>query len=773
MQQLALSHKVVSRDELMKNMTSAQQNKSGSSTRLQAEKVMTKADNSSTLTLFIGNLPKDVTSSDLRTLFSPCYPDSPVNIDFRIPYTKEGQGKGFAFVTMPDNETRLKFIEMSGTKFAGRKVCVKSSKKPSLCDTVFVSNFPEGFQDTQLREFFSTCGEIVEIRSSSSYTTNNGELSTGPTAEQPCWHFVKFKDEITAEKAIKMHGTVLEGRAIIVDYTESLRSTSDAGQGDHLNGIQPDEAVGDPAPAETDTLKVSNLDFGISEKELKKIFADCGEICGIDWGLDVKRGLFLGHAYIVFADPSGVASALAAPRTCTGRDVWMAPVESRRFLFSDEGGGSKEAMGRVGRLPPEDCKTVFAYNLPPGTEEEEIRSLLGGCGNILSVRVNQTAVSRTGVPSSFAHIDFETHEAAQRAIELRGQDVGGRSVGLTMSHAPTVVRSHKDSFFLAGEKPAGCRTIFMGNLPFNVNEGDVRSFLAECGPIESLRWGEQEGAFKGFVHVVFTHTEATDMAVEKSGSLLNGRRIKIDYGVEERRRKKEQVKPPVCRSIHVSNLHHGTSERLLRKHFEGCGDIERVELSHDKRTGEFRGYGFVRFEEEDAEEATEKALKMTGTMLLGKELVVRYSSRDWLEAPRVYKDEYSVSLSGLSSSMTKSAIEEVMGTYGSIEDLRWSSRRLERKGRDKDRAPPGFKGKVYIRFRKRKSAAAAIADGKVLIGEEEATIARAHDSQRDYMKKPPMAKTRLPHWHPQSIYSWKKRQRRKQEGASGRQERRS
>ncbi|EKX52717.1 hypothetical protein GUITHDRAFT_65053, partial [Guillardia theta CCMP2712] len=98
-----------------------------------------------------------------------------------------------------------------------------------------------------------------------------------------------------------------------------------------------------------------------------------------------------------------------------------------------------------------------------------------------------------------------------------------------MSHAPSITRSHKDSFFLAGQKPPGCRTIFMGNLPFSVKEGEVRALLADCGPIESLRWGEQEGAFKGFVHVVFTHSEATDMAVNKSGSLLKGRRIKIDY----------------------------------------------------------------------------------------------------------------------------------------------------------------------------------------------------------------------------------------------------
>ncbi|EKX52716.1 hypothetical protein GUITHDRAFT_65055, partial [Guillardia theta CCMP2712] len=97
--------------------------------------------------------------------------------------------------------------------------------------------------------------------------------------------------------------------------------------------------------------------------------------------------------------------------------------------------GSKVTRGTVGRSAPVDCRTVFVYNLPPGTEEEEIRSLLEGCGNIQGVRINQTAISRTGIPSSFAHVDFETHEQALRAIELRGQDVGGRSVGLTMSHA--------------------------------------------------------------------------------------------------------------------------------------------------------------------------------------------------------------------------------------------------------------------------------------------------------------------------------------------------
>jgi RNA recognition motif-containing protein len=33
--------------------------------------------------------------------------------------------------------------------------------------------------------------------------------------------------------------------------------------------------------------------------------------------------------------------------------------------------------------------------------------------------------------------------------------------------------------------------VFVGNLPFNITEAALRAFLQECGPISSVRWGEQ------------------------------------------------------------------------------------------------------------------------------------------------------------------------------------------------------------------------------------------------------------------------------------------
>ncbi|XP_061702491.1 eukaryotic translation initiation factor 3 subunit G-like [Syngnathoides biaculeatus] len=57
-------------------------------------------------------------------------------------------------------------------------------------------------------------------------------------------------------------------------------------------------------------------------------------------------------------------------------------------------------------------------------------------------------------------------------------------------------------------------------------------------------------------------------------------------------------------TLHVSNLSEGTSQTDLQELFRPFGSISRIYLTKDKKTGQSKGFAFVRFHRrEDAAEA--------------------------------------------------------------------------------------------------------------------------------------------------------------------------
>lgn len=81
-------------------------------------------------------------------------------------------------------------------------------------------------------------------------------------------------------------------------------------------------------------------------------------------------------------------------------------------------------------------------------------------------------------------------------------------------------------------RPAGCRTVFVKNLPYDATEDAVRQALMVCGPIATVRlpsWGHT-GQLKGFGYVEFKREESSEIAVKKSGLLsMSGRALVIDF----------------------------------------------------------------------------------------------------------------------------------------------------------------------------------------------------------------------------------------------------
>jgi RNA recognition motif-containing protein len=76
--------------------------------------------------LYVGNLPYEVTESDLQTLFESAGAVATVNI---VRDRATGQARGFAFVEMSDAEGAQKAIrELDKHQFGGRSLTVNEAR---------------------------------------------------------------------------------------------------------------------------------------------------------------------------------------------------------------------------------------------------------------------------------------------------------------------------------------------------------------------------------------------------------------------------------------------------------------------------------------------------------------------------------------------------------------------------------------------------------------------------------------------------------------------
>lgn len=137
----------------------------------------------------------------------------------------------------------------------------------------------------------------------------------------------------------------------------------------------------------------------------------------------------------------------------------------------------------------------------------------------------------TGRAKGFGYVEFETSDAATKALELSGTDLDGREIRVDIS-APKPPKAA--GFGGRVEKPQGNPTniLFMGNLSFNVTEDEIRQTFGEHGSILSCRFptDRETGAFKGFGYLEFSSVDEASAAVSSlNGQSIAGRAIRLDY----------------------------------------------------------------------------------------------------------------------------------------------------------------------------------------------------------------------------------------------------
>eukprot|EP00598_Pedospumella_elongata_P003461 CAMPEP_0184985730 /NCGR_PEP_ID=MMETSP1098-20130426/14265_1 /TAXON_ID=89044 /ORGANISM="Spumella elongata, Strain CCAP 955/1" /LENGTH=277 /DNA_ID=CAMNT_0027509827 /DNA_START=26 /DNA_END=859 /DNA_ORIENTATION=- len=173
-------------------------------------------------------------------------------------------------------------------------------------------------------------------------------------------------------------------------------------------------------------------------------------------------------------------------------------------------------------------RTVYVQGLPFGATEDDVRNFFKGSGDIASIRLPKWHDS--GKLKGYGHIEFKKSEGAAKALDLNGEYLQDRYLTI---ERPMVPRALSNSETIQpSEKPAGCRTIFIKNLPYETSEAEITETFRVYGPIKNVRlavWNHT-GKLKGIGYIEFKREDSAETAVKKSGLLeLKGRKILTDY----------------------------------------------------------------------------------------------------------------------------------------------------------------------------------------------------------------------------------------------------
>uniref|UniRef100_A0A8C4WY54 RNA binding motif protein 34 n=1 Tax=Eptatretus burgeri TaxID=7764 RepID=A0A8C4WY54_EPTBU len=182
--------------------------------------------------------------------------------------------------------------------------------------------------------------------------------------------------------------------------------------------------------------------------------------------------------------------------------------------------------------------TVFVGNLPVSCKKQTLKKMFETCGPIRTIRFRSPpSLLRKVHPNRsniHAYVVFQEQQSVSAALERNGAEIqDGFHIRVDSALGEKqVCHDHK-------------RSIFIGNLPYDIEEEAVRQHFEMCGSILGVRIvrDNDSGLGKGFGYILFESADGVALALQLHGSELSGRKVRIQRSV---RNPVARKKPPAA-----------------------------------------------------------------------------------------------------------------------------------------------------------------------------------------------------------------------------------
>eukprot|EP01087_Luapelamoeba_hula_P013553 TRINITY_DN386_c0_g1_i2.p1 TRINITY_DN386_c0_g1~~TRINITY_DN386_c0_g1_i2.p1 ORF type:complete len:534 (+),score=100.61 TRINITY_DN386_c0_g1_i2:75-1604(+) len=315
-------------------------------------------------------------------------------------------------------------------------------------------------------------------------------------------------------------------------------------------------------------------------------------------------------------DPSVMMSPYAAQ---------MAGMMSHPML----GGGVEQGQSH-------NYTTVYVGNLSSELSEDIVRTFFSACGLVTNLRL----AGDPSYPTRFGFVEFQTPEAALKAVYLSGTELDGRRLRITMSKNP-IGSAPPESIRNSSPGGAGAsrrssypgmtnphdspemvsRTVYVSGVDPELTEDHLIQFFSVCGTVTQCRLCGDGRHPTRFAFVEFASVEAATTALGLSGVTLGFSPLKVmpskasiqstasrrpsagGLAASPRTNYYAHLDPvsaeKAARTIYVGNVPAQCSEQDLKGAFDGCGKIVKLVLTEGSATDSSRRFAFIEFESSD------------------------------------------------------------------------------------------------------------------------------------------------------------------------------
>ncbi|KAL5716962.1 hypothetical protein ACHQM5_010061 [Ranunculus cassubicifolius] len=182
--------------------------------------------------------------------------------------------------------------------------------------------------------------------------------------------------------------------------------------------------------------------------------------------------------------------------------------------------------------------------------------------------------------------------------------------------------------------------LFVGNLPFNVDSGDLAGLFGQAGNVEVVEviYDKLTGRSRGFGFVTMSTVQEVEAAEQQfNGYELEGRPLRVNSGPPPPKDENSFRTPRTGgfegagrggggggydnpNRVYVGNLSWAVDNQSLENLFSEQGKVMEAKVVFDRETGRSRGFGFVTYS--SAEEVNNAIDSLNGVDLEGREIRV-------------------------------------------------------------------------------------------------------------------------------------------------------
>lgn len=183
--------------------------------------------------------------------------------------------------------------------------------------------------EDDIRQYFQNCGQILQVK-----------LLTREDGKSRGRGFIKFSDEKAMKNALKLNGTELMGRRIVVEQPTNKSNARAPGFGGRDNNNQ-----------ESSSIIVRNLPFNFVDDDLQQMFESYGSIKSFRV-IKNENGQSKGFGFVDFENSGDASAALVKSGSeINGRRItvdFSLPKGDRPFNSGGRGGFGGSRGGRGG-----------------------------------------------------------------------------------------------------------------------------------------------------------------------------------------------------------------------------------------------------------------------------------------------------------------------------------------------------------------------------------------------------------------------------------------